>query len=168
MNIYFFILSFIIIFMLHNLEEIMTIERWFKNTYPRINKRIPTFAKKEISNFESITAAQFSVVVFVLSVAFSALLLIAVMTQYFFIFLGLNLLLAINIFTHPLQALYLRCYTPGLLTTLLLIIPYNVLFFSYFSKVGLLTMYAFLGSLIVMFFLILVFLLSHKIGGKWG
>jgi len=160
--------SFLIIFMLHNLEEIMTIERWFKNTYPRINKRIPMFAQKEISTFESITATQFSVVVFVLSVALSALILIAVMTQYFFILLGLNLLLAINIFTHPLQALYLRCYTSGLWTTLLLIIPYNILFFSYFSKVGFLTMNAFLGSLIVMVFLILVFLLSHKIGENWG
>lgn len=154
--------------MLHNLEEIMTIERWFKNIYPRISQRVPSFAQKEIKNFESITATQFSVVVFVLSIAFSALLLVAVITQHFFIFLGLNLLFAINIFTHPLQALFLRCYTPGLWTTLLLIIPYNVLFFNYFSKAGFLTMNAILGSLVVLFFLILVFLLSHKIGEKWN
>ncbi|WP_281392557.1 HXXEE domain-containing protein [Salicibibacter cibi] len=100
--------------------------------------------------------------------AFSALILITVMTQHFFIFLGLNLFFAVNILTHPLQALYLRCYTPGLWTTILLIIPYNVLFFYHFSKAGFLTMNAILGALIVMFFLILVFLLSHKIGEKWS
>lgn len=51
--------------MLHNLEEIMTIEGWFKKIYPRISRKIPSFAQKEMKKFEDITAAQFSAVVFV-------------------------------------------------------------------------------------------------------
>jgi len=162
------ILSFIIIFMLHNLEEIITIERWFNNTYPRVSKKIPSFIQKEIQSFTANTATQFSVVVFVLSIVFSALILIAVLTNHFFILLGVVLLFAINIFTHPLQAIYLRCYVPGLWTTLLLIIPYNILFFYHFSKAGFLTINTFFSSFIVMFFLIIAFLLSHKIGEKWS
>ncbi|MTW85724.1 HXXEE domain-containing protein [Virgibacillus dakarensis] len=154
--------------MLHNLEEIMTIEGWFKKIYPRISRKIPSFAQKEMKKFEDITAAQFSAVVFVFSIASSILILIAAITQYYFLFFGLNLLFALNMFTHPLQALYLRCYTPGLWTALFLIIPYNIVFFNYFSKAGFLTMNTILGSLLVMLFLISVFFLSHKVGEKWG
>src|SRR5690625_622600 len=70
------ILSFIIIFMLHNLEEIITIERWFNNTYQRVSKKITSFIQKEIQSFTANTATQFSVVVFVLSIVFSVLILI--------------------------------------------------------------------------------------------
>ncbi|WP_235000430.1 MULTISPECIES: hypothetical protein [Bacillaceae] len=43
----------------------MTIEGWFKKIYPRISRKIPSFAQKEMKKFEDITAAQFSAVVFV-------------------------------------------------------------------------------------------------------
>lgn len=69
------------------------------------------------------TSARFAVAIFMLSVFVSALLLIAVMTQHDYLFLGINLFFTINIFTHPLQSVFLRCYTPGVLTSLLLIIP---------------------------------------------
>ncbi|MGY0691861.1 HXXEE domain-containing protein [Virgibacillus sp. FSP13] len=168
MDIYVWILSFLIIFMLHNLEEIITVERWLQKTYPRVSKRIPSFAQKELKNYKDITSAQFSVVVFVFSVFASALILIAVITQHYYLFLGVNLLFAINIFTHPLQALYLRCYTPGVLTSLLLIIPYYCLFFYRFYNTDMLALDSIIGAIFVMVLLIPAFLLSHKIGEKWG
>ncbi len=168
MDIYVWVLSFLIIFMLHNLEEIITIERWFQKTYPRVSKRIPSFAQKELKNYKDITSVQFSIVVFVFSVFVSALILIAVNTQHHYLFLGVTLLFALNIFTHPLQALYLRCYTPGFLTSLLLIIPYYSLFFYHFYKTDMLSLNSIVGSIIVMVFLIPIFLLSHKIGEKWS
>lgn len=168
MDIYVWILSFLIIFMLHNLEEIITIERWFQKAYPRVKKRMPSFARKELGNYKDITSAQFSIVVFVFSIFVSALILIAVITQHYYLFLGINLLFALNIFSHPLQALYLRCYTPGVLTSLLLIIPYYVLFFRRFYNTDMLTINSIFGAIVVMIFLIPAFLLSHKIGEKWG
>lgn len=125
--------------MLHNLEEIITIERWFQKAYSRVNERIPSFVQNELRNYKDITSAQFSVVVFVFSIFVSALILIAVITQRYYLFLGVNLLFAFNILTHPLQALYLRCYTPGVLTSLLLIIPYYILFFCRFYNTDMLT-----------------------------
>ena len=168
MDIYVWVLSFLIIFMLHNLEEIITIERWFQKTYPRVRKRIPSFAQKELNNYKDITSAQFSIVVFVFSVFASALIVIAVITQHYYLFLGVTLLFALNIFTHPLQALYLRCYTPGVLTSLLLIIPYYSLFFFHFHKTDMFSLNSIVGSIFVMLFLIPIFLLSHKIGEKWS
>jgi hypothetical protein len=163
-----YVLAFIIIFMLHNLEEILSIERWFKHIYPRIMDRVPAFAQKELKKFENITAAQFAMVVFLLSIVFAALFLIAVMTDQYFIFIGLNFLFAVNIFTHPLQALFLRSYVPGLWTALTLIIPYYILFFFHISKTEMLTLNTLLGTFVVMVLLIPVFLLSHKIGEKWS
>jgi hypothetical protein len=168
MEINLLIVSFILVFMLHNLEEIITIEKWHKQTFPRISYRIPSFIQKEIKQFNDITSAQFALVVFILSIVVSALILIAIMTQHYFLFLGVALPFALNIFTHPLQSLYLRCYTPGVWTSIFLIIPYSILLVYHFNKEGLFTLNTIVGALVVMVFLIPVFLLSHKIGGKWG
>jgi len=153
--------------MLHNLEEIITIERWFQKTYPRINKKIPSFVKKELKNYKDITSLQFSVVIFVFSVFVSALILLSLITQHYYLFLGVSLFYALNIFTHPLQSLYLRCYTPGVLTSLILIIPYYSLFFYCYYNTNMFTISSILGAMTVMVFLVPVFLLSHKISEKW-
>src|SRR5699024_9894883 len=161
-------LLFLIIFMLHNLEEIITIESWFQKTYPRrISKKVPSFVQKELNNYKNITSAQFAVVIFVFSVFNSVLILIAIITQHDYLFLGVNLFFALNIFTHPLQSLYLKCYTPGVLTSLFLIIPYYTLFFYRFYNTDMLTINSVIGAMIVIILLIPAFLLSHKIGEKW-
>lgn len=168
MDINIFILFFVIIFMLHNLEEIITIERWFLKTYPRVRKRMPPFAQKELTNYKDMTSAQFAIVVFIFSLFISALILIAVLTQTYYLFLGVSLFFALNIFTHPLQALYLKCYTPGVLTSLFLITPYYCLFFYHIYNTDIFDLSSIAGAIIVMIFQIPVFLISHKIGDKWG
>jgi len=97
----------------------------------------------------------------------SALILIAVITQYYYLFLGASFFYALNIFTHPSQSLCLRCYTPGVLSPLILIIPYYSLFFYCYYNTDMFTISSILGAMVVMVFLVLVFLLSHKIGEKW-
>lgn len=168
MDIYGWILSFLIIFMLHNLEEIITVEKWIQKTYPRVYDKIPLFIQKQLNNYKDITSAQFALVVFVLSVFVSAIIVITVLTEHYYLFLGINLFFALNIFTHPLQSLYLRCYTPGVWTSLLLIIPYYSLFFYRFRHTELLTLNSVLGGIAVMVLLLPIFLLSHKIGEKWN
>lgn len=167
MNSYVWILLFLIIFMLHNLEEIITIESWFQKTYPRISKKVPSFVQKEFNNYKNITSVQFAVVIFVFSVFITVLILISIITQHDYLFLGVILFFALNIFTHPLQSLYLKCYTPGVLTSLFLIIPYYSLFFYRFYNTDMFTINSVLGAMVVIILLIPAFLLSHKIGEKW-
>lgn len=156
------------IFMLHNLEEIIMVEKWIQKTYPRVRHKIPSSIQKELNRYQDMTSIQFAVTVFVLSVFASILILVAVMTQHYYLFLGINFIFAINILTHPLQAMYLRCYTPGLMTSLFLIIPYYSLFFYHFHNTELLNLNSILGAIIVIVFFIPVFLFSHKIGQKWN
>lgn len=168
MDIYIWMLTFIIIFMLHNLEEIITIERWFQKTYPRVKKRNPLFIQKQLKNNEQITTVQFSLVIFVFSLFVSLFILIAVVTQHDFIFLGVSLFFVLNIFTHPLQSLYLRCYTPGVFTSIILIIPYYTLYFYHFYNSDMFSLKSMIGAILMIVILILVFFLSHKIGKRWA
>lgn len=162
-----FIFLFLTIFMLHNLEEIFMIERWFDRTYPRIKQSLPSFVRRILEQNKTMTAARFAAVVFILSIPASALLFTSVITEQYYLFLGLNIFFALNIFTHPLQSLLLKCYVPGLWTSILLIIPYNiVLFYCLYSK-GILVSNLNIGTLIIFILIIPVFLLSHKIAEKW-
>ncbi|MFA1819725.1 HXXEE domain-containing protein [Virgibacillus oceani] len=168
MDINLLIWSFLIIFMLHNFEEIITMEKWFKNTYPRVMEQIPPFARKEIEPFRSITSSQFSIAVCVLFIAASILILITVTTNHYFLFLGLNIFFALNILTHPVQSLFLRKYVPGLWTTIMLIIPYNVILFSNFHNEGILDASTIVSAFLVTILFIPILLISHKIAEKWG
>lgn len=167
MDIDFVVWSFLIIFMLHNFEEIIMIERWFNESYPRIRERIPSFAKKELDKFGTMTSAQFSAAVCVIFIVASALILITITTKQYYLFIGLNIFFALNIFTHPVQSIFLRSYVPGVWTTLLIIIPYNILFFYQLHLKGILNAGTLLNALIVTILLIPVLLISHKIAEKW-
>lgn len=160
------ILIFLVIFMLHNLEEVIMVERWVKVNYPRVKDKIPLFFQKEIDSFINVTAAQFALVVFIISVFSSLLIVGAVIGDYKFLFLGVAMVFAINIFTHPLQSLLLRTYTPGVLTSIFLVIPYYIILINYIYTEKFINMKMIWGSLVVVASFVAVFILSHTIGEK--
>ncbi len=168
MDINLLIWSYLIVFMLHNFEEILMIERWYKKTYPRIEGMLPSFVKNELERNKSMTAAQFCFIVFLLFIPVSALIIITVLTEQYFLFLSLHFIFALNIFTHPIQSLLLRCYVPGLWSTLLVIIPYNILVFIQFHQHGLFDLTTILKTLYVIIPFIPVFILSHFVAEKWA
>lgn len=92
---YVWIILILIIFMLHNLEEIITIEKWFHKTYPQVKKRIPASVQSKLEK-TNMTSAKFSVIVFVLSIFVSALIIVDVMKNQNYLFLGINLFFALN------------------------------------------------------------------------
>lgn len=167
MDINLLIWSYLIVFMLHNFEEIILIERWFNKTYPTIKGRIPKFLRKEVEPFSSMTAARFALVVGLLFIPVSALIFITVTTDQYFIFLGLNIVLALNIFTHPLQSFLLKSYVPGLWTTLFIIIPYNIIVFYQLYHQGILNFATNIKALAIIILFIPVFMISHKMAEKW-
>lgn len=167
MDIHFWILMFLIVFMLHNFEEIFTIEYWFKRVYPETRERIPSFVIQEMEEAKSMTAGQFTMAVCVLFLAVSVLLIISVTTELYFLFLGANIALALNIFTHPIQALFLRRYVPGLWTSIVLILPYNLILFNVLYQEDMLSTSMIILSLFVFTLFIPLLLLSHKIADLW-
>jgi len=54
---------FLAMFMLHDFEEIIRIEPWFRKHYDELLKKVPVRFHKELSSFSRITTPQFSVAV---------------------------------------------------------------------------------------------------------
>lgn len=99
-------LIFVIIFMLHNLEEIISVEKWFQKTYPRVRNRIPSLIQQQLDQI-GMTTVRFAVVVFVISILASILLLISVWTEQYYFFFGISFFFALNILlTHYNHCFY--------------------------------------------------------------
>jgi len=118
---------FAILFMIHDFEEIITVEHWS----PRAEKRIHAsekklhafiwrfwnvnshgFAKRDVVIFMVMSAIVFSRVQFPDSSWISGL------------FIGFLLFVLLHNVLHVAQSLILKMYTPGLYTAIILVTPY--------------------------------------------
>jgi hypothetical protein len=167
MELNFWMWIFIVVFMIHNFEEIFTVEYWFKKIYPHTRDRLPAPILQQLENTKSMTAGQFAMAVFVLFLPVSALLIISVTTELYFLFFGANLFFALNILTHPLQAIYLKRYVPGLWTSLFVVLPYNFVLFILLTQAGGLDTRTIILSLIVTALLFPVLPFAHKAAEYW-
>lgn len=168
MDLSFLIWSFLIVFMVHNFEEIIMIEKWFHTTYPDIKEKLPAFARNELEKRKQITTVQFTMAVFVLFLIVSLFIILTILQGYFFLFVGFNLFFSLNIVTHITQAIVLRCYVPGLWTTIFVILPYNLYFYYYLELHQLYYTFNFLDSVIIVLCLLPALLLAHKLAEKWS
>lgn len=120
----------VVIFMLHDFEEIISVETWAKKTeglsgrgkmakiiWKFWNVNSYSFAKRDVVIFSIISAITFLKVQFVES-DWSAML-----------FNGLLIFVLIHNAVHILQTLVLRKYTPGLYTAVLTVTPYTIYLF---------------------------------------
>jgi len=120
---------FVIVFMLHDFEEIIAVEKWAKRTEniirkenKWINNRIwdfwnvnsYSFAKRDVFIFLTMSIITFVKVQYLES-SWSSMLFLS-----FLIFVLLH-----NI-AHVLQTLILKTYTPGLYTAIILVTPYTI------------------------------------------
>lgn len=120
---------FVIVFMLHDFEEIIAVEKWAKKTEKIIrnenkwiNNRIwhfwnvnsYTFAKRDVFIFLAMSIITFVKVQY-LDSTWSSML-----------FLCLLIFVLLHNIAHVLQTLLLKTYTPGLYTAIILVTPYTI------------------------------------------
>jgi hypothetical protein len=117
---------FVIIFMLHDFEEIITVENWAKRTESKVNNKINkiiwtfwnvnsySFAKRDVFIFLSMSCITLAKI-FYMESAWSSVLYVS-----FLLFVLLHNL------AHILQTLFMRAYTPGLYTSIILVFPYTI------------------------------------------
>ena len=106
-----------VVFLLHNIEEVMTMQQW-ENVNPGF---IPNPA----------TTAQFAIAVGIFSLCGFILTytrpLYKIEKNFFYLIAGFSGMLLLNVFIpHLIGALYLGTYTPGLITALLLNLPLSL------------------------------------------
>jgi magnesium-transporting ATPase (P-type) len=131
LNVQTLIWLFPIAFVLHDLEEIIMVERWmYKNRHVIYDKLPKKIADKVIKQF-SMSTAQFSVAVFVIFIFVSSSTYMA--SQYIndgplgnmYFFTIMLLIFFIHVFIHVGQSIILRSITPGVITSIVIIFPYN-------------------------------------------
>jgi hypothetical protein len=124
---------FPIIFGIHDFEEIIVVEKWVSKNKEDLIKILP---KRASSLFEKNFAQktnQFSLVVYVEFILISLSTIFVFLNGfnggYKWLYLGLYSVFFLHAFTHIGQTILLKRYTPGVITSVLFIIPYGVWFY---------------------------------------
>lgn len=117
---------FPVIFMFHDFEEILTVEKWMKTRGDGIFKRIPSFAQKIYRSSFQMNTLHFAKDVFWVYLIIVTVTAISVFFKIYLLFLMALHLFFIHVFTHVGQTLYFRIYTPGVVTSIILVLPYSV------------------------------------------
>ena len=120
---------FPITFILHDFEEIIFVELWFKKNYARLEPMVPKRMKSVFQDLSETTAARFSIPVFMQFIVYIVASFLVVEHQFYDAFLGLNVLLFLHVFTHLGQSVFFRCYTLGVGTALLITLPFSLYLF---------------------------------------
>ncbi len=125
---------FPIIFMFHDFEEILTVEKWVKRNRDFVFHKIPPSLHKYFYSTFQMTTVQFAQDVFWIFLVITAATIIAVLFSFYFPFLILLALFFAHVFTHIGQAVYLGKYTPGVITAIGLVLPYSL--YAYYRLLG--------------------------------
>jgi hypothetical protein len=158
---------FPIIFIFHDLEEIITIESSMaaRDNYPKTN-----FVERTLRMREQLgsTAAQLAVSAtwILLIISFTTVMTVHFSSNGggFLLFTAILNLFVLQAFMHIVQTIMFRCYTPGIITSLFLLIPYCLVTYYFLVEYGQMDWHLILTSLPVSFILILVFLVGNLLG----
>jgi hypothetical protein len=157
---------FIATFMIHDFEEIIFIERWMSRYHVIVCSVLPKCFRRWFNSFQSIKSSQFSVAVALELIVFIPTTILAAEFHSYLLFIGFNAILLIHVFTHFFQSLILRMYTPGVVTAIVVTLPYSVYLFYRLADMGILNWTVLSNSLVVGMILVPVVIFGHFIGKK--
>ncbi|GIN88559.1 hypothetical protein J6TS2_49450 [Heyndrickxia sporothermodurans] len=122
LNIHTLIWLFPVLFILHDFEEIIMIEKWMNNNSEVIYEKLPRRVANRVFKQFSMTTTQFSISVLVIFLFVSSSPYMA--SQYIiqgafaniYFFTVFILIFFLHVFTHIGQSIFLRSITPGVMT----------------------------------------------------
>ncbi|MBY9078388.1 HXXEE domain-containing protein [Paenibacillus sp. HN-1] len=117
---------FPVLFMFHDFEEILTVEEWADRNRDKVLGTLPPFARKALYASLFCGTRRFALdvlYVYGFIVAFTGM---AAFFSFYLPFLAALSLFFLHAFTHVFQAIYLKMYTPGVTTSILIVLPYSV------------------------------------------
>ncbi|WP_416825633.1 HXXEE domain-containing protein [Ectobacillus polymachus] len=127
---------FPILFIFHDFEEIIMLEKFLNKNSGIFYERLPKkLADRVIKQF-SMSTAQFAVAVLVIFLVVSSSTIMA--NQYvnqrafdnIYFFIIVTLAFFIHAFTHIGQSIFFRSITPGAFTSMIIIIPYSLVLYN--------------------------------------
>ncbi len=132
------------IFLVHDAEEILTIESWLQANLPEMERWIGRFTwQQKMLNSHKVNTLQFSIAVLIIfTILLAVTLPVARKPQkgrQADLFLICFAMLYLHAFVHIGQAVMLRRYTPGVLTAVLVLLPFGHAMNRVLKSEGLLT-----------------------------
>jgi hypothetical protein len=110
---------FPIVFMIHEFEEIVFMSWWVKKNKEHVLKKYPKLGKQVLGQFDVFSTEAFSLIVAEEFLIVSFIVVFSALTGNYDLYAGLILAFSIHLFTHLIQSIALRSYTPAIITTLL-------------------------------------------------
>lgn len=157
---------FLAAFMIHDLEEIIWVEPWFKKNYIKVSGAIPRTVQSMLSSMGSITSSQFAVAVGIEFILFIPVTFLAAEHHQFLFLTSVNSIFFLHVFTHVGQSLYVKMFTPGVITAIFIVLPYSVYLFYRLLSEGLIDWNLIFLSIPVGLIIIPVVLFGHFIGRR--
>ncbi|KAA9008558.1 HXXEE domain-containing protein [Paenibacillus spiritus] len=128
---------FLAAFIIHDFEEIIFMEGWTQKHGAWLISRLPAPAARIAGRYGRLTGSRFAVPVLFEFIAFVPITFAAAERQHYAFFLGINAVMFIHVFTHLGHAILLRRYTPGVVTAVLIALPYSAYLFYRLTDEGL-------------------------------
>ncbi|MEO3946548.1 HXXEE domain-containing protein [Gorillibacterium sp. CAU 1737] len=115
---------FPVLFLFHDFEEILTVEKWGAQYRDRLPQMPIRMQRVFGPSFHTTTHRFAQDVLYVFSLITGATFL-AVFSPWIWPFLGLMAIFFLHVFTHVFQSIYFKGYTPGVGTAVGLVLPYS-------------------------------------------
>ena len=131
------IILFVVAFIIHDVEEILTVERFAHKNKQAIQQKLPPRMYAFLSKSLQMSTAQFA---FAVMIVFIFVLISAYLgwrsleqSSLSMVFLGAITIFVLHSFSHLGHTIYLKKVTPGAITSLFIVLPYGV--YAYYMLV---------------------------------
>jgi len=166
MSVHSLIWLFLAAFMLHDFEEIIRIEPWFRKHAEELAGKIPARFRDTFVSLSRMTSSQFAMAVCVEFIVFIPVTFLAAEKGFILPFLGFNAIILLHVFMHIAQAVYVRKLVPGVVTAVAITLPYSVYLFYRLLKESVISMSDILISLPIGLLLIPILWIGHLAGDR--
>ncbi len=107
-----------IVFMVHDFEEIIMLQPWLRHNANSLQERFPQLASRFLPHFEKLSTGSFSLAVAEEFILLSAATYLTVEWSLYSVWAGILLAFSIHLISHILQFVFLRRYTPAIITSI--------------------------------------------------
>ncbi|MWC28606.1 HXXEE domain-containing protein [Paenibacillus sp. MMS18-CY102] len=157
---------FLAAFMIHDFEEIIVIESWMKRNFHQMQDAVPAVFRRKLREMGNVRADRFAFAVALEFIVFIPATWLAAEREVYLFFAGFNVVLLIHVLTHLGQSLIVRKYTPGVVTAILVTLPYSVYLLYRMADAEVMSMNMIVKSLPIGFLLLPLIIAGHKLAQK--
>ncbi|MGP2569910.1 HXXEE domain-containing protein [Ornithobacterium rhinotracheale] len=127
------VILFLVIFILHEFEEIIFFKSWLNKNMEEITERFPQFARKVLPHWQSLSTSSFTLAVAEEFLILSVVSIYAVIFQEYQLWLALFVGFSVHLIFHIIQWILYKKYIPCIASTLL-VFPICIYIFVRFNQ----------------------------------